>query len=118
MVEKLAEAEVWLAEMAGIDFRESPIPEADPSSDLKGAMDLLSFSSLRLLAVPTNGKSSASSSESGSGGGGGDATSLIVLGRSSNERPEYRLGTPTVEAGEGGRESTISSILSCSCSGS
>jgi hypothetical protein len=100
-----------VAEIAGIDFLDSEVPAIAPSIERRGAIDLLSLSSCTLL-VPTNGRSSASSPDSGSGGGG-EATSRTVDGRSRRDMPEYRLGTPTVEAGEGGRDS-ISSTASTS----
>jgi len=110
MLGTLAELEEE-AEIAGIDFLVSDIPAAEPSRDRRGAMERRSLSSFKLIAVPTNGRSSGSSSESGSGGGG-EATSRMVLGRSRRERPEYRLGTPTVDAGEGGKNSIISTSSS------
>ena len=100
-----------VAEIAGIDFRDNDVEEKAPSIDRSGAIDLLSLSKA-IDFVPTKGRSSASSSDSGSGGGG-EATSRTVLGRSRSDMPEYRLGTPTVEAGEGGSDS-ISSTTSAS----
>jgi hypothetical protein len=100
-----------VAEIAGIDFLDSDVEEKAPSIDRRGAIDLLSLSKAIDLD-PTKGRSSASSSDSGSGGGG-EATSRTVLGRSRSDMPEYRLGTPTVEAGEGGNDS-ISSTTSAS----
>lgn len=56
MLDTLALVVVEEAEIAGIDFRDSEIPAADPSRDRSGVMDRRSFSILRSNEVPTNGR--------------------------------------------------------------
>ena len=72
-------------------------------------MDLLSFSDTRGFPGLKKGKSSTSIDTPGENSGGVGEQSRIVLGRSIKVNLECRRGTPTVDAGEGGKLSAMTS---------
>jgi hypothetical protein len=104
MLERLAEVEEG---RAGIDFRPRLVEDrlaVMPTGERIGAMDRRSRMAWSLNSAPTNGRlSSAVADSDGDGSGGAGEQRRMVDGRSRMEMVEWRLGTPTVEVGEGGK---------------